>query len=109
LLEENLLCTTCEVYISSSGRAIQGATSHYLGTNFAKMFYVHFEHPDSHEKSFVHQISFGMTTRTIGVVVMVHGDDRGLVLPPRIASIQVNIHFLLILNSLLTAILLKIR
>jgi len=83
--------TTCEAYIAASGRAIQGATSHYLGTNFAKMFDVHFEHPDTHEKSFVHQISFGMTTRTIGVMVMVHGDDRGLVLPPRIASIQVNI------------------
>ncbi|KAL5237027.1 hypothetical protein ACI65C_004437 [Semiaphis heraclei] len=81
--------TTCEAYVASSGRAIQGATSHYLGTNFAKMFDVHFEHPDTHEKSFVHQISFGMTTRTIGVMIMVHGDDRGLVLPPRIASIQV--------------------
>ncbi|XP_025207088.1 bifunctional glutamate/proline--tRNA ligase [Melanaphis sacchari] len=81
--------TTCEAYIASSGRAIQGATSHYLGTNFANMFDVHFEHPDTHEKTFVHQISFGMTTRTIGVMVMVHGDDRGLVLPPRIASIQV--------------------
>lgn len=83
--------TTCEAYVASSGRAIQGATSHYLGTNFAKMFDVHFEHPDTHEKTFVHQISFGMTTRTIGVMVMVHGDNRGLVLPPRIASIQVNI------------------
>ncbi|XP_050061936.1 bifunctional glutamate/proline--tRNA ligase [Aphis gossypii] len=81
--------TTCEAYVASSGRAIQGATSHYLGTNFAHMFDVHFEHPDTHEKTFVHQISFGMTTRTIGVMVMVHGDDRGLVLPPRIASIQV--------------------
>ncbi|XP_060881992.1 bifunctional glutamate/proline--tRNA ligase-like isoform X2 [Metopolophium dirhodum] len=84
-----IFTTTCEAYVASSGRAIQGATSHYLGTNFAKMFDVHFEHPDTHEKSFVHQISFGMTTRTIGVMVMVHGDDRGLVLPPRIASIQV--------------------
>lgn len=83
--------TTCEAYVASSGRAIQGATSHYLGTNFAHMFDVHFEHPDTHEKTFVHQISFGMTTRTIGVMVMVHGDDRGLVLPPRIASIQVYI------------------
>ncbi|CAI6355965.1 unnamed protein product [Macrosiphum euphorbiae] len=84
-----IFTTTCEAYVASSGRAIQGATSHYLGTNFAKMFDVHFEHPDTHEKSFVHQISFGMTTRTIGVMVMVHGDDRGLVLPPRVASIQV--------------------
>lgn len=81
--------TTCEVYISASGRAIQGATSHYLGTNFARMFEVCFEHPDTHERSFAHQISYGMTTRTIGVMVMVHGDDRGLVLPPRVATLQV--------------------
>lgn len=81
--------TTCEAYVASSGRAIQGATSHYLGTNFSRMFDVCYEHPDTHEKLFVHQISYGMTTRTIGVMVMVHGDDRGLVLPPYVATIQV--------------------
>lgn len=81
--------TTCEAYIPASGRAIQGATSHYLGTNFARMFEVDYEHPDTHERLFAHQISYGMTTRTIGVMVMVHGDDRGLVLPPRVATIQV--------------------
>lgn len=80
---------TCEAYIGASGRAIQGATSHYLGTNFAQMFDVQFEHPDTHEQLFVHQISYSMTTRTIGVMVMVHGDDRGLVLPPNVATIQV--------------------
>lgn len=81
--------TTCEAYVASSGRAIQGATSHYLGTNFSRMFDVCYEHPDTHEKLFVHQISYGMTTRTIGVMVMVHSDDRGLVLPPYVATIQV--------------------
>ncbi|VVC42792.1 WHEP-TRS domain,Prolyl-tRNA synthetase, class II,Proline-tRNA ligase, class II, C-terminal,Anticodon- [Cinara cedri] len=80
---------TCEAYIAASGRAIQGATSHYLGTNFARMFNVEYEHPVTHEQLFAHQISYGMTTRTIGVMVMVHGDDRGLVLPPNVATIQV--------------------
>jgi len=83
--------TTCEAFIASSGRAIQGATSHYLGTNFARMFDVHYEHPETHEQVFVHQISYGMTTRTLGVMVMVHGDDKGLVLPPRVATLQVQI------------------
>lgn len=86
--------TTCEAYVASSGRAIQGATSHYLGTNFSHMFDVHFEHRDTHERLFAHQISYGMTTRTIGVMVMVHGDNRGLVLPPRVATIQVNLIYI---------------
>jgi len=84
--------TTCEAYISASGRAIQGATSHHLGQNFSKMFNIVFEdpnNPDSKEKLFVHQNSWGITTRTIGVLVMVHGDNKGLVLPPRVAKIQV--------------------
>jgi len=84
--------TTCEAYIAASGRAIQGATSHHLGQNFSKMFNIVFEdpnNPDSKEKLFVHQNSWGITTRTIGVLVMVHGDNKGLVLPPRVAKIQV--------------------
>lgn len=80
---------TCEAYIAASGRAIQGATSHYLGTNFARMFDVEYKHPITQEQLYAHQISYGMTTRTIGVMVMVHGDDRGLVLPPNVATIQV--------------------
>lgn len=83
--------TTVEAFISASGRAIQGATSHHLGQNFSKMFGITFEDPNSQtkEKSFVHQNSWGITTRTIGVLVMVHGDDKGLVLPPRVAHYQV--------------------
>ena len=86
--------TTVEAYIAASGRAIQGATSHHLGQNFAKMFNIVFEdpnNPDSKEKLFVHQNSWGLTTRTIGVLVMVHGDNKGLVLPPRVAKIQVDV------------------
>jgi len=83
--------TTVEAYISASGRAIQGATSHHLGQNFSKMFNIAFEDPtgESKQKMFAHQNSWGITTRTLGVVVMVHGDNKGLVLPPRVADLQV--------------------
>ncbi|XP_064621300.1 bifunctional glutamate/proline--tRNA ligase-like isoform X3 [Lineus longissimus] len=80
--------TTVEAYISASGRAIQGATSHYLGQNFSKMFEIVFEDPETSEKRYVHQASWGLTTRTIGVVCMVHGDNSGLVLPPKVANVQ---------------------
>ncbi|KAG7207935.1 hypothetical protein KM043_009523 [Ampulex compressa] len=81
--------TTVEAFISSSGRAIQGATSHHLGQNFSKMFGIQVEGAvEGEEKSFVYQNSWGLTTRTIGVMIMVHGDDKGLVLPPNVASIQ---------------------
>ncbi|XP_060805347.1 bifunctional glutamate/proline--tRNA ligase [Amyelois transitella] len=81
--------TTVEAYISASGRAIQGATSHHLGQNFSKIFEVVYDDPDTHEKAYVYQNSWGLTTRTIGVMILVHGDDRGLVLPPRVAEIQI--------------------
>jgi len=81
--------TTVEGFIPAAGRAIQGATSHHLGQNFSKMFDITFENPETGEKQFVFQNSWGITTRTIGVLVMVHGDNNGLVLPPRVASIQV--------------------
>ncbi|XP_071641765.1 uncharacterized protein [Temnothorax longispinosus] len=79
--------TTVEAFISTNGRAIQGATSHHLGQNFSKMFNIQIEADG--EKTFVYQNSWGLTTRTIGVMIMVHGDDRGLVLPPNVAPIQV--------------------
>ena len=81
--------TTTEAYISAAGRAIQGATSHHLGQNFSKMFDITFENPETGEKEFVFQNSWGITTRTIGVMVMVHADNNGLVLPPRVACLQV--------------------
>ncbi|XP_053693447.1 bifunctional glutamate/proline--tRNA ligase [Sabethes cyaneus] len=81
--------TTVEAYISASGRAIQGATSHCLGQNFSKMFDIVYEHPDTKEKEYVYQNSWGITTRTIGVMIMVHADNQGLVLPPRVACIQI--------------------
>lgn len=82
--------TTVEAFVTASGRAIQGATSHHLGQNFSKMFDIQVEGADEGgEKIFVYQNSWGLTTRTIGVMVMVHGDDKGLVLPPKVASVQV--------------------
>ncbi|XP_062863128.1 bifunctional glutamate/proline--tRNA ligase [Trichomycterus rosablanca] len=82
--------TTVEAFISASGRAIQGATSHHLGQNFSRMFEIMFEDPKMPgEKQLAYQNSWGITTRTIGVLTMVHGDNMGLVLPPRVACLQV--------------------
>ncbi|XP_074435400.1 bifunctional glutamate/proline--tRNA ligase isoform X3 [Larus michahellis] len=93
--------TTVEAFISASGRAIQGATSHHLGQNFSKMFEIVFEDPKKPgEKQFAYQNSWGITTRTIGVMTMIHGDNMGLVLPPRVACVQVVIIPCGITNSL---------
>ncbi|CAN9506862.1 unnamed protein product [Ophioblennius macclurei] len=82
--------TTVEAFISASGRAIQGATSHHLGQNFSRMFEIVFEDPKKPgEKQLAFQNSWGITTRTIGVLTMVHGDNMGLVLPPRVACLQI--------------------
>jgi prolyl-tRNA synthetase len=74
--------------VPTTGKGIQCATSHNLGQNFSKMFNIKFE-SEKMTNEFVWQTSWGLTTRTIGVAVMVHGDDKGLVLPPKIAPIQV--------------------
>jgi prolyl-tRNA synthetase len=83
-----LYTTTVEAFIPQTGRGIQGATSHCLGQNFAKMFHIEYENKTG-GRSMPWQNSWGCTTRTIGVAVMVHGDDKGLVLPPRVAPQQV--------------------
>lgn len=70
------------------GKALQSGTSHNFGDGFAKAFEIQYADKDNTLK-YVHQTSWGMTTRLIGAVIMVHGDDSGLVLPPRIAPIQV--------------------
>lgn len=69
-------------------QAIQAGTSHFLGQNFAKAFNVKFLDRDNTEK-YIWSTSWAVTTRLIGSLVMAHGDDRGLALPPRIAPIQV--------------------
>ena len=70
------------------GRALQAGTSHYLGTNFARASNIQYTGEDG-QLTYAHTTSFGMTTRMIGAVIMTHGDDKGLVLPPRIAPYQV--------------------
>jgi prolyl-tRNA synthetase len=81
--------TTCEGYIPTNGRGIQGATSHCLGQNFSKMFDIIIEDPNKKgEKIHVWQNSWGLSTRVLGVMVMIHGDDKGLVLPPRVTKVQ---------------------
>ena len=82
------MTTTIEGFISENGRGIQAATSHYLGQNFSKMFNIVFA-DEAGKKEFAYQNSWGFTTRSIGVMVMEHSDDKGLVLPPRVAPIQV--------------------
>lgn len=70
------------------GKALQSGTSHNFGDGFAKAFGI--QYTDKENKlQYVHQTSWGMTTRLIGAVIMVHGDDSGLVLPPAIAPVQV--------------------
>jgi len=81
-----LFTTSVETFLPS-GRAIQGATSHCLGQNFAKVFDISFLDEDEKTK-YVWQNSWGITTRTIGIMVLMHGDDKGLVLPPRVAPVQ---------------------
>jgi prolyl-tRNA synthetase len=70
------------------GKALQSATSHNFGDGFAKAFDIVFADKDNTLKN-VYQTSWGFTTRSIGAIIMVHGDDRGLVLPPKVAPIQV--------------------
>ena len=70
------------------GKALQAGTSHYFGDGFAKAFDIQYADKQN-KKVYPHQTSWGMTTRLIGAIIMTHGDDNGLVLPPAVAPIQV--------------------
>ena len=70
------------------GRALQSGTSHYMGTNFSRVFDITFQDREG-TLQHCHTTSWGMSTRMIGAVIMAHGDDKGLVLPPRLAPYQV--------------------
>lgn len=74
--------------MSKDGKAIQGATSHYLGTNFSKAFDVKYLGADG-ESHFGYQNSWGLSWRSVGALIMGHGDDNGLRLPPSVAPIQI--------------------
>ena len=78
---------TCEA-LMQDGRALQAATSHYLGDGFARVLGIEFLDQDGRHKP-VHTTSWGLSWRVIGALIMVHGDDRGLVLPPSVAPYQV--------------------
>ena len=80
-------CTYTIEAMMQDGKALQFATSHNLGQNFAKVFDVKFLDKNSTQQ-YGWQTSWGLSTRTIGGLIMVHSDDKGLVLPPKIASIQ---------------------
>jgi prolyl-tRNA synthetase len=80
--------TTCLESLMADGKALQMATSHQLGQNFSKPFNIKYLGNDMTEH-FVWQTSWGISWRVIGAVVMVHGDNKGLMLPPEIAPIQV--------------------
>lgn len=81
--------TTTVEAIMPDGKSLQGGTSHNLGQNFSKKdaFDINFL-DETGKTAYAWQTSFGLSTRTIGALVMVHGDDNGLVLPPRIAPVQ---------------------
>lgn len=81
------ITSTVEIMVRD-GKAIQGGTSHYLGTNFAKVFDITYTGEDEQEH-LVHQNSWGFTWRSVGALIMAHGDDHGLRLPPGIAPVQV--------------------
>ena len=70
------------------GRALQGGTSHFFGQNFTKPFDVKFQNRNG-EQEYAYQTSWGISTRLIGAVIMAHGDNRGLKLPPYVAPVQV--------------------
>ena len=80
--------TTSIETLAPSGKAIQAATSHHLGQRFAKSFNISFLN-EKGESAFPYQNSWGITTRSIGAMVLFHGDDKGLIIPPRVAPLQV--------------------
>ncbi len=80
--------TFCVEALMQDGKALQAGTSHFLGQNFAKAFNVQFSTPQG-KKEYVWGTSWGVSTRLVGALVMAHSDDKGLVLPPNLAPIQV--------------------
>ncbi|EDR22941.1 prolyl-tRNA synthetase, putative [Entamoeba dispar SAW760] len=79
---------TVECIIPTNGRSVQAATSHHLGQTFSKLFQIEFEDEDN-KKQLVWQNSWGLSTRSIGVTIMTHGDNKGIIVPPRAAQKQV--------------------
>ncbi|MDK2819480.1 MAG: proline--tRNA ligase [Mycoplasmataceae bacterium] len=72
------------------GKALQSGTSHFLGQNFSKIFNISYKSKEN-KSEFVYQTSWGISTRLIGAIIMTHGDNRGIIIPPKIAPIQIDI------------------
>ena len=79
--------TYCIEALMHDGKALQAGTSHYFGDGFARAFEIQYSNKEN-QLAYPHQTSWGMTTRLIGAIIMTHGDDNGLVLPPAVAPIQ---------------------
>lgn len=75
--------------VTADGKALQGATSHNLGQNFAQVFGIRFQNEENSDLIYPYQTSWGLSTRSIGGLIMTHGNDSGMILPPRVASPQV--------------------
>ncbi len=82
--------TYCIEALMQDGKALQAGTSHFLGQNFAKAFDCQFQNKNN-ELEYVWATSWGVSTRLIGALIMVHSDDAGLILPPRLAPVQVGL------------------
>ena len=82
--------TYCIEALMQDGKALQAGTSHFLGQNFAKAFDCTFQNQDN-EPEYVWATSWGVSTRLIGALIMTHGDDQGVVMPPKLAPVQVAI------------------
>ncbi|MBI1860452.1 MAG: proline--tRNA ligase [Deltaproteobacteria bacterium] len=80
--------TYCIEAMMQDKEALQAGTSHYFGTKFAQAFDIKFQNREG-KQQFVHQTSWGVTTRLIGALIMTHSDDKGLVLPPKAAPTQI--------------------
>ncbi|MGZ9413149.1 proline--tRNA ligase [Mycoplasma sp. 480] len=84
-------CSTYTIEaMMKDGKALQSGTSHYLAQNFSRAFKIIFTNKDNKDE-FAYQTSWGLSTRLLGALIMTHGDDSGIVIPPRIAPIQVDI------------------
>ncbi len=76
--------------LMKDGKALQSGTSHYLGQNFSHAFNIKFKDKNNKDE-YVYQTSWGVSTRLIGAIIMTHGDNRGIIMPPKIATYQVDI------------------
>ncbi|MGY5139197.1 proline--tRNA ligase [Mycoplasmopsis gallinarum] len=84
-------CSTYTIEaMMKDGRALQAGTSHYFAQNFSKQFEISFKNKNNVEE-FVYQTSWGVSTRLIGAIIMTHGDNRGIIIPPKVAPIQIDI------------------